>query len=65
MSRAAFPIFSGWLLDRFKTATGSVTAGYAVLFTICGSAYLVAYVIHHLLAPKFEPVVLQKTPLPD
>jgi ACS family hexuronate transporter-like MFS transporter len=52
----AFPIFSGWLLDRFQVATGSVTPGYAVLFTICGSAYLIAYAINHLLAPRYEPI---------
>jgi MFS transporter, ACS family, hexuronate transporter len=50
-----FPLFSGWLLDRFQ-AKGSVTPGYAILFAICGSAYLVAYAIHHLLAPRFEPI---------
>jgi ACS family hexuronate transporter-like MFS transporter len=51
-----FPILSGWLLDKFHRTTGSVTAGYAVLFTICGSAYLIAYGVNHLLAPKYEPM---------
>jgi ACS family hexuronate transporter-like MFS transporter len=50
-----FPLYSGKLLDRFQ-ASGNVTAGYAVLFAICGFAYLVAFVINHLLAPKFEVV---------
>jgi len=50
-----FPIFSGKLLDRFAAA-GNVTAGYALLFAICGSAYLVAFGVNHLLAPTFEPV---------
>ena len=50
-----FPLFSGKLLDRFE-ATGQGTAGYAVLFGICGSAYLIAFAINHLLAPKFEAV---------
>ena len=50
-----FPLFSGALLDRF-TASGNVTAGYAVLFGICGSAYLIAFVVNHLLAPRFEPL---------
>jgi hypothetical protein len=36
-----------------------VTAGYALLFTIFGSAYLVAFAINHLLAPKFEPIQLK------
>lgn len=50
-----FPIYSGKLLDRFQAA-GNVTAGYAILFAICGSAYLVAFAFNHLLAPKFEQV---------
>jgi MFS transporter, ACS family, hexuronate transporter len=54
-----FPWFSGRLLDRF-TAEGDVTAGYTILFGICASAYLVSFVIHHLLAPKLEPVSLRR-----
>jgi ACS family hexuronate transporter-like MFS transporter len=50
-----FPILSGKLLDRFQAA-GDVTAGYAVLFGICGFAYLVAFALNHLLAPSFEPI---------
>lgn len=49
-----FPILSGRLLDKF-TASGNVTAGYAILFGICGCAYLVTFALHHMLAPKFEP----------
>jgi ACS family hexuronate transporter-like MFS transporter len=52
-----FPIYAGKLLDRF-TASGNVTTGYAILFTICGSAYLVAFALNHILAPKFEAVKL-------
>jgi ACS family hexuronate transporter-like MFS transporter len=52
-----FPIYAGKLLDRFQAA-GNITAGYAVLFTICGSAYLVAFAVNHLLAPRFEPIAL-------
>jgi ACS family hexuronate transporter-like MFS transporter len=52
-----FPLYSGKLLDRFQAA-GNVTAGYAILFAICGFAYLIAFVINHLLAPKFELVEL-------
>jgi ACS family hexuronate transporter-like MFS transporter len=52
-----FPIYSGQLLDRFQAA-GNITAGYAILFGLCGSAYLVAFAIMHLLAPRFEPVQL-------
>lgn len=55
-----FPLYSGKLLDRFQT-TGNVTAGYAVLFGICGFAYLVAFVINHLLAPRFTPLEMQES----
>ncbi len=51
-----FPIFAGRLLDHYKLLPGGETAGYAILFTICGSAYVVAFAINHLLAPKFEAV---------
>ena len=50
-----FPIYAGKLLDRFQ-ALGDVTPGYAILFGICGSAYLIAFAINHLLAPTFEPI---------
>jgi ACS family hexuronate transporter-like MFS transporter len=48
-----FPIVCGILLDKF-TAAGNVTAGYNVLFLICAFAYLVAFALNHLCAPKFE-----------
>ena len=50
-----FPLYSGKLLDRFQ-ASGNVTAGYAILFGICGSAYLLAFALNHFLAPKFEAI---------
>ncbi len=53
-----FPIYSGRLLDRF-TAAGNVTAGYSILFGICAFAYIIAFVIHHLLVPKFEPTTVE------
>ena len=52
-----FPLYAGKLLDSFQAA-GNVTAAYAILFAICGSAYLVAFAIGHILAPKFDPVEL-------
>jgi MFS transporter, ACS family, hexuronate transporter len=48
-----FPLYSGKMLDRFQAA-GKVTAGYALLFGVCGSAYLLAFALNHLLAPRFE-----------
>jgi ACS family hexuronate transporter-like MFS transporter len=55
-----FPILTGMLLDRFK-ATGDVTGAYTILFAICAFAYLVSFAIHHALAPKFEPIPVEKT----
>jgi MFS transporter, ACS family, hexuronate transporter len=55
-----FPILTGMLLDRF-TAAGNVTAGYGILFSICAFAYLVSFAIHHLLAPRFEPIPAEQT----
>jgi ACS family hexuronate transporter-like MFS transporter len=49
----AFPLFAGALLDKVGTS------GYAILFAICGSAYLVAFVLNHLLAPRFEPIEIR------
>jgi ACS family hexuronate transporter-like MFS transporter len=54
-----FPIFAGEVLDRFK-ATGNATAGYGILFSICGCAYLLAFGLTHLLAPRYEQVKLHQ-----
>lgn len=51
-----FPTFAGWILDRFKHAEGGESAGYGLLFGICSSAYLVAFMVNHLLAPRYEQV---------
>jgi ACS family hexuronate transporter-like MFS transporter len=48
-----FPPFAGALLDHFETH-GGATAGYAILFSICAFAYLVAFGLNHALAPRFE-----------
>jgi MFS transporter, ACS family, hexuronate transporter len=53
-----FPIMAGRLLDVF-TAKGNVTGGYAVLFSICAGAYILAFIVQHILAPKFEQVELK------
>lgn len=52
-----FPVFCGRMLDTF-TASGNVTAGYTVLFSICAAAYVITFLFHHLLAPKFQPFEL-------
>ncbi len=52
-----FPLLVGYLLDHFK-AMGNLTAGYNVLFTICGFTYLLAWMIIHLLSRKSGRVEL-------
>ena len=52
-----FPWLTGRLLDSFHRA-GNVTGGYAILFGICASLYLIAFAIHHLLVPKLDPLEL-------
>jgi ACS family hexuronate transporter-like MFS transporter len=58
----AFPLVVGTLLDRFQAA-GNVTAGYAILFLVCGLAYLVAFAVGQLLAPSFEPAPIGGGPV--
>lgn len=53
-----FPIICGRLLDGFK-AEGNLVGGYAILFAICASAYVVGWIVQHLLAPRFEMVDLK------
>jgi ACS family hexuronate transporter-like MFS transporter len=46
---------AGVLLDHYK-ALGSIETGYYIMFFICGSAYLLAWSIMHLLAPRQQQV---------
>lgn len=46
---------AGFLLDYYK-ALGNINTGYYVMFIVCGSAYLVAWVIFNILAPKMKQV---------
>jgi ACS family hexuronate transporter-like MFS transporter len=56
-----FPFFVGWILDYYGS-TGDKTAGYNIIFIICGSAYLVAWLVMHLLTPKMRHVnVIEET----
>ena len=54
-----FPMFVGSLLDSYK-AEGNITAGYNLLFTICGFTYLIAWTIIHLLTRRTEKVKLSQ-----
>lgn len=53
----AFPFFIGWILETYKEA-GNLTGGYNIIFTVCASAYLVAWLIMHLLTPRMKIVKL-------
>ena len=46
------------LLLKHYTALGKVEVGYGILFVVCGSAYVTAWIIMNLLVPKFKKIVL-------
>lgn len=50
-----FPLVCGAVIDRYKAA-GDINTGYGILFGVCSVAYILAFAINHLLAPKFERV---------
>ncbi|OYU54747.1 MAG: MFS transporter [Chitinophagaceae bacterium BSSC1] len=49
---------AGLLFDHYK-ALGDIRIGYGIVFMICASAYLVAWLIMHLLVPKFKTIELK------
>lgn len=48
---------AGLLFDKFK-ASGNLEMGYFIMFIICAFAYLLAWLIMHLLAPRMKMVKL-------
>jgi ACS family hexuronate transporter-like MFS transporter len=48
---------AGLLLQHF-TALGRVELGYGIMFVVCGTAYLTAWVLMHLLVPKFRKIIV-------
>ena len=46
---------AGKLFDHYK-ALGEIETGYYIMFFICGSLYLIAWFLMHLLAPKLKQV---------
>ncbi len=52
---ALFPLFIGFILDYYK-ALDNLVAGYNILFTICGCAYLLAWLVMHFLTPGIKKV---------
>ncbi len=49
---------AGVLLAHYTTL-GKIEVGYGILFVICGSAYLTAWILMHLLVPKFALIDLK------
>jgi ACS family hexuronate transporter-like MFS transporter len=57
-----FPLLVGALLDHFKLL-GNINAGYNILFVICGSAYLTAWVVmRSIRATRVTAEVLTLSP---
>ena len=48
---------AGKLFDHYK-ALGSIEIGYYIMFIICGTAYLLAWVLMHFLVPRMKPIEL-------
>ncbi len=46
------------LLFKHYEQRGHIETGYGILFIVCGLAYVTAWVIMHLLVPKFKKIVL-------
>ena len=46
---------SGILFDHYK-ALGKIETGYYIMFMVCGSAYVIAWIIMHYLAPRLKMV---------
>ena len=47
--------FAGKLFDHYK-ALGDLDSGYFIMFIICGCAYLLAWILMSLLAPKMKRI---------
>ncbi len=46
------------LLLKHYTDLHKVEVGYGILFVVCGSAYITAWVLMHLLVPKFKKIIV-------
>jgi ACS family hexuronate transporter-like MFS transporter len=46
------------LLFKHYQQLDKIEVGYGIMFVICGVAYIIAWVIMHLLVPKFRKMVL-------
>jgi len=48
---------AGMMLQHYKNL-GKIEIGYGIMFVICGLAYITAWVLMHLLVPKFKKITL-------
>lgn len=48
-----FPLFIGFILDFYKQS-GNIVAGYNIIFIICGSSFMLAWVIIHFIIPRMQ-----------
>jgi ACS family hexuronate transporter-like MFS transporter len=51
-----FGVLTGWILDFTLRRSGATN--YLPVFIICGSAYLLALLLIHLLMPRLEPATI-------
>jgi ACS family hexuronate transporter-like MFS transporter len=51
-----FGVLTGWILDLTLKRSGA--PNYLPVFIICGSAYLLALLLIHLLMPRLEPAAI-------
>ncbi len=49
-----FPIFVGYILETYRQL-GDSTAGYNIIFFVCGLMYMLAWAIMHFISPKMTP----------
>jgi ACS family hexuronate transporter-like MFS transporter len=59
-----FPEIVGRILQSYKQA-GDVQSGYGIIFLMCGSAYLLAWLVMHILTPTMKPVQLDSVAAED
>jgi len=48
---------AGIMFDHYK-ALGELETGYYIMFFICGGAYVIAWLVMHLLVPKMQKIEL-------
>ena len=49
-----FPIFVGYIIETYRQL-GDSTAGYNIIFFVCGLMYMLAWAVMHFISPKMTP----------